>query len=81
MNLPLPPTSLNGLPVKAIRWISDTRGVVIIHDRNNTHDPWIVAQWWPELGDTWQWGHYGNSWQWADDLASKIAAEYRRARQ
>lgn len=73
------PQTLNGFPVKAVRWIDATRCTVCVL-REGHRDNWIVAQWWPELGDTWQWGHYGNSWEWADDLASKIAAEYRKAK-
>lgn len=24
-------------------------------------DEWVVATWWPELGETWCWGHYVDS--------------------
>lgn len=55
------PTTLNGYPVKAVT-ISDNRdtALVLVH-RGDRFQPWVVAHWWPELADRWEWGHYFDS--------------------
>lgn len=67
------PATLNGYPVKATARLRE-RALVIVH-RGTAHDPWVVASWWPELGDAWMWGHYCTSWEEADAMRAAYIRE------
>lgn len=51
------PAELNGYPV--VRKTESANVVTVMVERANTPGlPFVVATWWPELGNTWSWGHY-----------------------
>lgn len=50
------PTHLNGYPVEK----SETHRHCTTVLCKLRDDEFVVATWWPELKDAWQWGHYSN---------------------
>jgi hypothetical protein len=53
------PATLNGHRVVAFVIRSDEdRALVIVHREAHPIHQWVTASWWPELGDSWQWGNY-----------------------
>ena len=51
------PTELNGYPV--VRSAESANVVTVMVERANIPElPFVVATWWPELGNTWSWGNY-----------------------
>jgi hypothetical protein len=52
------PASLNGYPVIGWTISADRERALVIVQRPQAFLPFVAAQWWPELGDAWQWGNY-----------------------
>lgn len=47
------PTQLNGYPVTRVEQHKSCATVMV-----EKPGEYVVATWWPELGETWSWGHY-----------------------
>lgn len=48
------PKSLNGYPVVRQRPHPNCATVMMKRDAGD----YVIATWWPDLGDSWMWGHY-----------------------
>lgn len=51
------PTKLNGYPVVESK-AHENGHVTVLVQRDDPHDPYVVATWWQGLGTGWSWGHY-----------------------
>lgn len=69
------PQTLNGYPVKAFTIHPQGDRALVLVCRPQAFQPWVAATWWPELGETWQWGHYFDSWEEADAHRGRWIAE------
>jgi hypothetical protein len=53
------PATLNGHRVVAFVIRADREwALVIVYREGHPIHQWIAATWWPELGDSWEWGNY-----------------------
>ena len=71
------PETLNGYPVVA--YIEHENCATVMMDRSEGElTDLIVATWWPELGDRWQWGHYDfRSYKEAEENMMAAWRDYR----
>lgn len=63
------PLTLNGF--KVVRSKVHTQCVTVMCDRGDSD--YVVATWWPLLGNTWSWGHYLDSADEADFCFNDVA--------
>lgn len=63
------PDKLNGYPVERSERHRNCATILCkLRD-----DEFVVATWWPELKDAWQWGHYSTTRATADDDFKSVA--------
>lgn len=48
------PSTLNGYPVERFIPHDNCASVMVRRGPND----FVLATWWPDLGETWMWGHY-----------------------
>lgn len=66
------PTMLNGCQVQESK--AHLNGyVTVLVNRSTLHNPYVVATWWPELGNSWSWGHYEDSMLDADKTFREVS--------
>ena len=72
------PATLNGYPVIQSRVHESC--VTIMVERSDMITPFVVATWWPALGDSWSWGHYEYCRPDALEMFEEVAGRNRRRR-
>lgn len=65
------PAALNGCPVLAVFPRRDGCAVVLVK-RPESFRPFVVASYWPDLGDSWSWGNYLASAQEAESVLAEM---------
>lgn len=69
-----PHSHLNGYPVIAFDRHSRDYHTVMVDRGHLQPQRYVVATWWPALGDAWQWGHYCDDMAQANETMFAVSA-------
>jgi hypothetical protein len=70
------PTRINGHLVLEFKDHCNGYVTVMVHRAHD--DSYIVATWWPNLGESWSWGHYLDSRDEADFVFTDVSKRNAR---
>ncbi|QXV73727.1 hypothetical protein [Rhizobium phage RHph_N46] len=71
------PTKLNGYRVVESK-AHENGYVTVMVDRDQQHEPYVVATWWQGLGESWSWGHYCDTMIKASETFSEVSRRNER---